>query len=101
MAVYSKELLAPTTIATASSSVHINANNNLTIVMYAASGLTAGEYGDLQISHDDGVTWQDVWQDTAQVRMTNNNNVLTIVGPGTYRIDKELTTNATGIYALY
>ena len=68
----------------------------ITVIMHAADGLAADEYGDLQISHD-GATWADVYQGGSQVRMLSTNNVLELSAPGHYRIAKEATTNATGI----
>jgi len=94
-------LLAATTSASQSNSVMITPSSNsynATFVMYAASGLSATEYGDLQISHDGGTTWQDVYQDGSQIRLNSTNNVETVFGTGRYRVDMDTQTNAAGIW---
>lgn len=92
-----KTLLAPTTEAAASAAFDVPKGHLVTIILHAALGLTASEYADLQISHDNKTSWQDVFQGTAQVRLHSTNNVITLEGPATYRLDKELSTNAAGI----
>ena len=66
--------------------------------MHASAGLTAAEYGDVQVSHDDGTTWQDVWQEGSQVRLHSKNNMVSVYGPGLFRVNKEATTPAVGVY---
>lgn len=58
---------------------------------------TAAEYADIQYSSDGGATWKDLWQDGTQVRLHDGNRMVTIEGPGIFRVDKEVTTNAIGI----
>lgn len=98
-------LLAATTGASASSSIEIHGLDGqggiiakATFIIYAASGHTAAEYSDIQVSHDGGTTWADVYVDGSQVRLDSTNTVQTIYGPGLYRVDKEATTNATGVF---
>jgi hypothetical protein len=92
------EILAPITGAGNSNHVGVEPDDKKTLIMYAASGLTASEYGDIQISHDSGTTWQDLYADGLQVRLTDTDVAKTVYGPGLFRVAKEATTNAAGIY---
>lgn len=96
-----KTLIAPTTLAGQTAGFTVTEDNPYTLVIYAALGLAANEYVDLQVTHDNGTTWQDVYQSGSQLRLLSTNNIMTIVSPGMYRADKEVTTNATGVYLLY
>jgi hypothetical protein len=96
-----KTLISPATAASQSPSSTITEAHPCTIVIYAESGLSASEYVDLQVTHDNGTTWQDVYQAGSQLRLLSTNNIMTIVSPGMFRVDKDLTTNATGVYLLY
>lgn len=58
----SREILEPTTSAANSKNVGVMSNDKKTLIMYASAGLVAGEYGDVQISHDSGTTWQDLYE---------------------------------------
>ncbi|MBE9515968.1 MAG: hypothetical protein IME93_03205 [Proteobacteria bacterium] len=81
------------------SGIAAHAFNKATLIIYAASGHTAAEYSDVQVSHDGGTTWADVYKDGVQIRLHSTNTVETVYGPGIYRVDKEATTNATGVFA--
>lgn len=97
--VYAAEtLLSPVTDAANSSSFNITNNGRKTIIIYAASGHTAAQYSDVEISHDGGTTFADLYQNGAQVRMSSTNTAVTVYGPGVFRVAKEATTNATGVY---
>jgi len=87
------ELLAVTTSAAASDKFSLEENRTATLIMYTATWV-AGEYGDIQISHDDGATWQDLYYEGSQVRLHSTNRAVTIYGSGLFRVDKESTTNA-------
>lgn len=97
------EVLAATTSAETSISFSCDGINPVTVIMHAAAGLTNGaEYGDLQISHDGGVTFQDLFEDDGtgtgvQRRLHGGVVTMTIYGPGVFRVDKEVTSNAAGI----
>ncbi len=67
--------------------------------MYAANGLEADEYGDIQISHDGGTTFQDLYVDGSQIRLNSTNVAQTVYGPGIFRVAKGVTTEVAGIYA--
>ena len=90
--------LAATTSATQSKQFLVDGNRTVTIVFHAAAGLSATEHGDIQISHDDGTTWQDMFANGSQLRLNSTNNVVTIYGPGLFRVDKDTTTNATAVF---
>lgn len=93
-----KQLLAPVTAAGDSDQFSNLERGESTIIMFSASGLTAGEYGDVQISHDRGATWSDLYKDGTQVRLSSVNNAVTVYGPGVFRVQKEATTNTVGIW---
>lgn len=95
----SKQLLAATTSAGQSDPLKLRPGQHATLILYAASGLSPSQYGDVQISHDGGTTWQDLYIDGSQVRLNSTNVAATIYGPGVFRVDKEATTNATGVFA--
>jgi hypothetical protein len=88
-------LISATTEAANSAAFHVKNGYPVTLIMYASSGLVGGEYANLQVSHDKGVSWQDVYQDSDQIRLSSINNLIQITIPGLFRIAKEATTNAT------
>lgn len=90
--------LAAVTAAGQSTTFLVAENRMVTLIFYAASGLSASEFGDIQISQDTGTTWQDLFADGSQIRMNSTNNAITIYGPGIFRVDKETTTNATAVF---
>ena len=94
----SNEILAPTASAANSKNVGVMSNDKKTLIMHASAGLTAGEYSDVQISHDSGATWQDLYENGIQTRLDSKNVAVAIYGPGLFRVAKESTTNAVGIY---
>ena len=91
-------LLAATTGADQSTSFNVTNNGSATIIIFAASGHTAAENSDVQISHDGGTTFADLYQNGSQVRLDSTNTAVTVYGPGVFRVDKETTTNATGVF---
>lgn len=91
-------LLSPTTSATQSNVFRVlSPEKPVTLIIGATSGHTASEYSDLQISYD-GTNWEDVYSNGAQQRLSSTNTVLVINAVGLYRVDKEATTNAVGVY---
>lgn len=96
-----KTLLAPQTAAGQSSIVRVKRDSSSksgSPISLSAPGLAGGENADVQFSKDEGATWDDLFQDGAQIRITSINNMITIFGPGTYRVDKEATAAAVGIF---
>jgi len=91
-------ILTATTGTGNSSTLEVVEGREMTLILFATSGLTAGENADVQISHDGGTTWQDLYVDGAQVRMHSTNVAVTIYGPGVFRVQKETSTNAAGIW---
>ncbi len=86
-------LLAAATGADQSASIRVKSD----MASLSAEGLTGAENADLQIYANAG--WRDVYQGGSQVRLTPANTVISIEGPGLYRIDKEATELATSISA--
>lgn len=91
-------ILAPATGAGQSQQFECDGVRPVTVELHAASGLTAAEYADIQTTKDNGTSWQDLYYDGSQIRLTNTSTSVTVYGPGIYRVDKEATTNAAGIY---
>ncbi len=90
-------LLAAQTGAGNSSAFNVTNRGMATIIIYAASGHTASEYSDVQISHDGGTTFADLYQNGSQIRLHATNTAVTVEGPGIFRVAKEATSNATSI----
>jgi hypothetical protein len=88
-------IITATTEAANSAAFHVKNGYPVTLIMYSSSGLVGGEYACLQVSHDNGITWQDVYQDSDKVQLSSINNVIQVTIPGIFRIAKEATTNAT------
>lgn len=93
----SRTILTATTSATQSSAFRIHANQ-VPVSVHVDGGIASNENADLQKSHDQGTTWVDVYQDGSQTRLTSTNNIVAINSPGYYRVDKEATASATGVY---
>lgn len=93
-------ILAPTAEADQSEVFEVLQGRPVSVVMHAALGITAAQYGDLQVSHN-GAAWQDVFQGGSQVRLSSTNNTVLLEAPGEYRIDKEATTNPVGLTVIY
>jgi len=95
----SYEVIAATTSAGQSGDIVITGAAEIaTVYICTANGsLTAGEYADIQISDDGGTTWFDMYKDGSQLRLHSTNNHESIYGRGTFRVDKEATTNAVAI----
>jgi len=96
-----RTLLEPTTSSGYSEVITATDTHPVTLIVYSAGGLVAGEDHTIQISHDGGNTWQDLYMDGALIQLTSTNVAKTIYGPGTFRVSKSATTNAAGIYATY
>jgi len=96
-------LLAPTTSGTASAILRVGKGSGGHSESRPAAifmpGLGAGEFGDIQFSVNGGSTWNNLYEDGAQVRLSNTNNVELIAGPGVYRVNKTATAAAVGCWA--
>lgn len=90
-----KTLLAAQTGAGNSASFYVPQMLNATVI--CSPDLGAGETADIQISHDDGTTWVD-YQDGAAVELTETQNAIRVYGPGLFRVAKDATSGATGIF---
>ena len=94
-----QELLAPQTAAAASSPFKVSSEQNGNRpVSVMTTGLAGAENADVQFSVNGGSIWNDLFQDGSQVRLTAINNSVTIYGPGLYRVDKEATAGAAGVF---
>lgn len=70
----------------------------VTVSMGPRADIGAAEFGDLQKSNDGGVTWDDVYENGAQVQLGLTNNVIVLHGPGLFRINKDATANPVAVY---
>jgi hypothetical protein len=74
--------------------------NNETVTVTAVPLLQSAEKGTLQITNDDGTTWINALNgDTPESNeLSATTTVVYAKGPGNYRIDKDVSTAAVGIY---
>jgi len=93
-----KVLLAAKTGADQSKSFYVAKDQVVTVMV--SPDLATTETADIQISHDDGTTWADYIDGTA-VELTLTKNTLRLYGPMLYRVDKDATAGATGVYLHY
>lgn len=92
------ELIAAATGA-ANSAAFKTTTTNSPPVSFVANGLGSSETVDIQVSHNGGTTWQDLYLDGTQVQLTSTNVMATLYGPGTYRASKGTTAAAVGVGA--
>lgn len=87
-------ILAATTSAGNSSSHYIGPMNNVTIMTDV--DLVTTETADVQISYDNGTTWND-YLDGAAVELSATINALRLYGPMLFRVAKDASASATAI----
>ena len=94
------ESLANTTSAAGSDHFDVSDGNPVTIVI---KGSPAGaEIHDLQIATDDSITpnYMDAYFEGAQITLeAGETTIITVRGPGRYRINKAATASAVGFVA--
>ena len=90
-----KTLLTAQTGAGNSDSFYVPQMLNRTLIV--SPDLAGSETADVQISHDDGTTWAD-YLDGIAVELTATKNSLRLYGPAWFRVAKDVTAGATGIY---
>ena len=90
-----KELLAAQTGAGNSNPFYVPQMLNRTLIV--SPDLAGSETADVQISRDDGTTWVD-YTDGSAVELSSTKNALRLYGPAWFRVAKEATAGATGIY---
>lgn len=93
-----KELLAATTDADQSEAFYVPKDQVATVM--ASPDLATTETADIQLSHDDGKTYAD-YIDGSAVELSLTKNAIRLYGPMWYRVDKDATAGATGIYLHY
>lgn len=76
----------------------ISAKTNRAVTLMA-NNLAGVETGDIQISHDGGTTFTDLYSNGQQMQLLAANTAVTVYGPGIYRVVKSATAGACGIYA--
>ena len=92
----SKELISATTSAVAfSSSGTFKIDQG--VATLGATNLVGVEQVGIQISLDDGFTWQTYHEDSSAVVLTINQPHVTLNSPGTYRVNKTTTVNSCAV----
>ncbi len=91
-----KEILLAVTGAGTSDSFPVK--DGATVSVYCSPNLAGAETADIQVSPDNGVTWVDYLDGTAAVELTATLNAIKLYGPGRFRIVKDATVSATGIW---
>ena len=67
----------------------------ITVTIYPKANY-GSDTGNLVIKNEDG-TWDDVYKDAVQVKLSSTNPQLTVTGGGTYRIEFSARTSAIGV----
>lgn len=91
----SQVIITETTSAANSGVISVSAHDHVSFALTGTFGAT--EYADVQYTDDGGSTWHDLYQDGAQVRMGTTNNMVTVYGPGMFRVAKDATSSAAGV----
>jgi len=89
-------LLTAATGGGTSSVISAKSGKSVTLM---ANNLAGVETGDVQISHDGGTTFTDLYSNGLQMQLLVANTAVTVYGPGVYRVVKSVTAGACGIYA--
>ncbi len=88
-------LLAAQTGAGNSEQFYIKQGEVATLI--CSPDLAGSETADVQISHDNGTTFVD-YQDGGAIELSATKNAMRLYGPGLYRVAKDSTIGATGIF---
>jgi len=90
-----KELLAKTTGAGNSADFYVSRDQVVSVM--TSPNLAGSETADIQLSYDKGQTFVD-YIDVSAVELTATKNAIRLYGPMLYRVAKDSTSTATGIY---
>lgn len=92
-------ILGEQTTAGNSAPVRVSSEQKATLILYAPAGIDAATDFPIQISHNNGITWQNLVYGEVTKALSDGNMVETIYGPGVFRVQNPGSlTNATGIY---
>ena len=89
------QIITETTDADQSKPISVSSGDLVTFALTGTYGAT--EYADVQYTDDGGSTWSDLYQDGSQVRLSTVNNMVTVYGPGIFRVDKDATSASAGV----
>lgn len=92
-------LLTATTDADQSDPVAIKGAKS-PYTFHCAPPLAGTEEAQIQYLGGNG-TWYDLQLDGSEVKMTASHRMVTLYGPGVFRVDKDATAGATGVYGGY
>lgn len=62
-----------------------------------AYGFDASETADIQVSHDNGTTFADLYVDGSQVQLSDTNTMVGLYSPGIFKVNKGVTTGTVTI----
>ena len=97
----SKTIITPATAITTSGVIRVLKSNERIPCNLISTGLAGAETITLQVSHDGGTTFNDVYKSGSKQVLSATNTVVTITSPGYYRFYKVLTAAAAGLYLTY
>lgn len=86
-----KEIIAPITAASATKKLHINSDRYVSV---GADNLAGAEEVTFDVNM--GGNWEPL---APAVKLDASTNVIQLAGPNTYRINKDATAGACGVYA--
>jgi len=89
-----KEILAATTSAAASTGFSVSVENPVAVFV---PGLATTETADLQVTVDNGATFDDATDSNGTIQATASVNSFLVIGPGEYRINKSATASAVAV----
>jgi len=89
-----KTVLAAATAAGTSLGFSVNNQNPISVFVI---GLAGSETGVLQVSLDNGGTYQNTTDDGGTIQATASKNSFLIIGPGEYRIVKSTTASPVAV----
>ena len=91
------KVLIPAQTAAVDVNFSINSDKDLPCGIVAA-GMASGDTIDVQVSHDKGQTYEDLYYDGTQVQLSyQSQNMIGFYTPGLYRIQKPTTTGQVSV----
>lgn len=92
------EVITATTDAAVSGLFRIYKANGRLPCTFVQNGLAGAEAADIQISYDGGTNFVNLYIEGTQQILSATNHTIQINTPGIYRIDKDASVGAAGVY---
>lgn len=89
-------IITAATAASNSSMFTVLENQPVSLIAWGFSGTSDDALVDLQVTYD-GTTFVDVYKDGSKVQLKSTHNMITVYGPGMFRVEKALTTGSVGV----